>query len=163
MIVTHPAQPDDAQTIRDVARATWHETYANIYSREDIDAFLDEHYSVQSLTQEIERARNDEFRVFDVAEDETQDVIGFLHMGRSRDGLPWVYRVYVLPSHQRRGIGVALLARLESHLRAFGETHYALHVQEHNALGQAFYLKQGFVHRADLDTGDAWHMEKTLI
>ncbi|NJM40204.1 MAG: GNAT family N-acetyltransferase [Anaerolineae bacterium] len=101
------------------------------------------------------------FSVFDVAELDGK-LVGFLMMQRNSDGLPAVWRFYVLPGLQRQGIGAALLARLEAHLRAYHEPRYALGVQKDNEIGKAFYLKHGFVHVVEKDFEDEWWMEKTL-
>jgi ribosomal protein S18 acetylase RimI-like enzyme len=56
----------------------------------------------------------------------------------------WVYHVAVSPEHRRRGIGSALLGRLEEALREEGCPKLNLQVYTHNAGVVAFYEKLGY-------------------
>lgn len=56
----------------------------------------------------------------------------------------WVYLVAVAPAHRRRGIGAALLQRLEAALRERGCLKLNLQVRASNAEVVAFYRKQGY-------------------
>lgn len=57
----------------------------------------------------------------------------------------WIYSVAVDPGHRRRGIGAALLRRLESDLRARGCLKLNLQVRATNLQVIAFYESLGFV------------------
>jgi hypothetical protein len=160
-VTIRAAQPEDAEAIRSVAEATWHATYRNVYSEEYINDFIAGTYTIDRLQAQIASVQQDGFSVFDVAELDGK-LVGFLMMRRNSDGLPAVWRFYVLPGLQRQGIGAALLARLEAHLRSYHEPRYALGVQKDNEIGKAFYLKHGFVHAPHKDFEDEWWMEKSL-
>jgi ribosomal protein S18 acetylase RimI-like enzyme len=56
----------------------------------------------------------------------------------------WVYALAVKPEHQRRGIGSALLRRLEEALAARGCLKVNLQVRASNAGVIAFYTKLGY-------------------
>jgi ribosomal protein S18 acetylase RimI-like enzyme len=56
----------------------------------------------------------------------------------------WIYRVAVRPSHQRRGVGTALLRRAEESLIALGCPKVNLQVRATNAAVVAFYRKLGY-------------------
>lgn len=56
----------------------------------------------------------------------------------------WIYTVAVRPSHQRRGVGTALLRRAEEALAALGCPKVNLQVRATNAGVVAFYRKLGY-------------------
>ena len=56
----------------------------------------------------------------------------------------WVYAVAVKPSHRRRGIGAALMARVEDGLRAIGCPKLNLQVRGPNREAVAFYERLGY-------------------
>jgi ribosomal protein S18 acetylase RimI-like enzyme len=57
----------------------------------------------------------------------------------------WVYAVAVKPSRRRRGVGAALMARVEEGLRAMGCPKLNLQVRASNREAVAFYEKLGYV------------------
>lgn len=56
----------------------------------------------------------------------------------------WIYTVAVRPSHQRRGVGTALLRRAEEALTALGCPKVNLQVRATNSGVVAFYRKLGY-------------------
>jgi ribosomal protein S18 acetylase RimI-like enzyme len=56
----------------------------------------------------------------------------------------WVYTVAVKPSHRRRGVGAALMARVEEGLRAMGCPKLNLQVRATNRVAVAFYERLGY-------------------
>jgi len=62
----------------------------------------------------------------------------------------WVRHVAVLPRFQGRGIGAALLTRLEEAFKARGITQIHLHVPVDNASVTAFYERLGWTRRHDV-------------
>jgi ribosomal protein S18 acetylase RimI-like enzyme len=56
----------------------------------------------------------------------------------------WVYYVAVKPSHRRRGIGAALMRRVEEELEAMGCPKLNLQVRTPNRETVAFYEKLGY-------------------
>jgi ribosomal protein S18 acetylase RimI-like enzyme len=57
----------------------------------------------------------------------------------------WVYALAVCPTHQRRGIGTALLRHLEAALQGRGCLKVNLQVRASNAEAVAFYERLGYV------------------
>jgi ribosomal protein S18 acetylase RimI-like enzyme len=81
--------------------------------------------------------------LFFVAE-ESGEVVGTALAGY--DGhRGWVYYVAVNPSRRRRGIGAALMARVEDGLRAMGCPKLNLQVRASNREAVAFYQRLGYV------------------
>ena len=69
-----PANEDDFESIRDVARRTWSDAYAEIMDGESIDETISEWYSDDSLTDASERPGT----MFLVAS-ENDELLGFCH------------------------------------------------------------------------------------
>ena len=94
-----------------------------------------------------------------VAHDESDDLIAFAAGGSERSGDPLyrgeLYAIYVLPSHQARGFGGALIRAVAGRLAAGGTTSMLLWVLEANADARAFYETLGgmVVRRQPIDVG----------
>lgn len=84
-----------------------------------------------------------------VAEDEENSLIGAIMAGDDgRRG--FIYHTAVAPSHQRRGIGRALVDAAMSALKAAGVTKVALVVFARNEAGNRFWESVGFTCRDDI-------------
>ena len=138
MIAIQPAKVDDIQQIKQLMRETWIDTYQTFIPVEVIYKITTLWHKPETLAAEIEN----EHVCFAVARDESDTVLGLLTAARRSDDTVSIGRLYVLPAHQRQGIGVKLL---EACIAAFpGARQLRLEVEAENAKGLAFYRKQGF-------------------
>jgi ribosomal protein S18 acetylase RimI-like enzyme len=76
-------------------------------------------------------------------------VVGFVSLGPDRDAtaapeVGELYRFYLRPDHQGRGIGTQLHSAAMHRLRALGFTHATLWVLEGNERAIGFYRRQGW-------------------
>jgi ribosomal protein S18 acetylase RimI-like enzyme len=133
--------PADAESIARVARASWTDTYADIFEPEYIERFLAENYAVASLRAAAQRAAALDDAHFLVAERDGA-VIAFAQYGIGPRG-PELFRIYADPAHYGTGAGSALLAELHGRLRGRVDA-YVLDVHSRNARGRAFYERNGF-------------------
>jgi ribosomal protein S18 acetylase RimI-like enzyme len=134
------AQPEDAPAIGRVQVETWRAAYRGIVW----DATLAGLSPTERARQWRELlADNSGARFIVVAQDATDGVSGFAAAGPERSGESTyqgeLYAIYVLPSHQRRGLGGSLVRAVASRLAAAGTTSMLLWVLEANAQGRAFY------------------------
>jgi [ribosomal protein S5]-alanine N-acetyltransferase len=132
----------DAEAIASVARASWAETYRDIFEPAFITEFLDANYEPAALAGQASRAAGLSDGHFLVAERDGS-VVAFAQFGVGPRG-PELFRIYADPAHYGSGAGSALLAEL--HRRIAGHVDaYLVEVHSKNARGRAFYDRSGFV------------------
>jgi len=136
------ARSADAEAIGRVARASWTDTYREIFDAAFIEEFLVTNYAADALAAQAERAANSDDEHFLVAERDGA-VVAYAHYGEGRRG-PELFRIYADPAHYGTGAGSALLAELHARLAGRVEG-YVLDVHSRNARGRAFYDRNGFV------------------
>jgi ribosomal protein S18 acetylase RimI-like enzyme len=145
------ASAADAEAIARVARASWTDTYRDIFEPDFIEGFLTRNYALEALAAVAERAGASEDEQFLVAERDGA-VIAFAHFGEGRRG-PELFRIYADPAHFGTGAGFALLTEL--HWRMTGRVEaYVLDVHSRNERGRAFYDRNGFEVVGGGDTPD---------
>lgn len=71
-------------------------------------------------------------------------LLGSLHVEYLWSSVPYVAHVYVLPEHQRRGVGRAMLHHLEAFLRDKGHGALYSSSQVNEAGPQAWHRRAGF-------------------
>jgi ribosomal protein S18 acetylase RimI-like enzyme len=130
------ASSKDVVAIQKLLKETWKDTYGNHLSQETLDEVYKNWQSIELLTQQIE---NTSF-YFPLAK-EGDELLG-LSTTRMREDSIMMFRLYVSPQHQRKGIGDLLLKNVIEHFQ--GAKKIQLHVEAMNPKGQAFYKKQGF-------------------
>ena len=154
------ASAADAQAIATVARASWTDTYRDIFEPEFIERFLSEAYDLEALAASAERAASLDDQHFLVAERDGT-VVAFAQYGEGRRG-PELFRIYADPPHYGTGAGSALLAELHRRLAGRVEA-YVVDVHSRNERGLAFYERNGFVVVGGGDTPDCdLTMQRTL-
>ena len=158
------AQLEDIPALQATAAASWWATYGSYLPASFIENFLVRAYSADSLAADL---TNSSCRFLLAKADNA--LIGFGQVGPTmprRDDAPVaqadLYRLYLLPQWQGRGIGRRLLTELEEWLREQGYPHCGAYVHEQNTPAQGFYLHQGFVRQPACDVQDEWYLVKTF-
>jgi ribosomal protein S18 acetylase RimI-like enzyme len=141
----------DADAIARVARASWTDTYRDIFEPEFIERFLADAYDRDSLAAAAEQAAVGDDQHFLVAERDGA-LIAFAQYGEGRRG-PELFRIYADPAQYGTGAGWALLTELHRRLAGRVEA-YVLDVHSRNERGRAFYDRNGFVVVGGGDTPD---------
>jgi len=134
-----PALYADVAAIGRVARETWRVTYAHTIAPHNQQLVLEHSYADETLAAAL--AAPDSW--FFVALD-GREIVGFAQFIRRRDRHGELARIYVLPNHQRRGIGRALLLAGVYALEAIGVHRCYVSVETDNAPAIAFYQRFGF-------------------
>lgn len=163
-ILIKVAQLQDIPALQATAAASWWATYGELLSASFIEKFLARAYQADTLALELTNSRS----CFLVVKADNA-VVGFGQVGPTlprRDSAPVapadLYRLYLLPEWQRRGIGTMLLAQLEEWLRDQKYPYYGAYVHERNEPAKEFYKRQSFVRLPECDVTDEWYLVKTL-
>jgi GNAT superfamily N-acetyltransferase len=138
------ARPDDAETIGRIHVETWRAAYRGIVP----EGYLAGLSAVARAGEWRELLEyQDRSRFVLVAEGADGDVCGFAAAGPEREGEPGyageLYALYLRPSHQRLGLGRALVRGVAAGLAEAGMNSMLLWVFEANADARAFYQKLG--------------------
>ena len=137
MVEIHKAKPSEVKEIKKVLSDTWKDTYKEIYSPESIAIFTSEWHSPENLLAQM----NDSNFYFAVAKVGNK-IVGLTTVRKLTDRAVFMYRLYIIPEYQRKGVGSKLM---ESALETFPKTKtIRLEVEEKNEKGISFYKKQGF-------------------
>ena len=140
-VTVRDARPDDAGAVARIARASWTETYRDIFDAAFIADFLAKAYREEDLARSAERSAADPDAHFLVAERDGT-LVACAQFGVGPRG-PELFRIYADPAHFGTGAGTALLEEL--HRRIAGRVDaYVLDVHSRNTRGRAFYDRQGF-------------------
>ncbi len=129
----------DVDGIINVARITWHDTYAGIILPEIQEHLLERWYS----TSVIEAALTQSESWFYVAMAKEQ-VIGYAQFIVRKNRRGELTRIYVLPEYQYQGIGKRMLKDGLSSLKNYGMEKVFVQVEKENAKGINFYERNGF-------------------
>ncbi|GAK10679.1 GNAT family N-acetyltransferase [Geomicrobium sp. JCM 19039] len=140
-MVIRNAKVEDARGIAHVHVQSWKTTYRGIVPQTYLDG-LDETTRTERWVKIITEVNNTK-----VATNDEGKVVGFVNYGRSEryaaDGQ--VYALYLLESHQRRGIGAELLEAAKTEFQREGWHTYAVEALVDNP-SMAFYRNNHPVH-----------------
>jgi ribosomal protein S18 acetylase RimI-like enzyme len=175
------ATPDDYETIRNIAHATWPDTFGDILSEKQIDYRLEMMYSLGAMQEQVakghvfylllEEASNPKTNAPDdllATATRYEPVAYFSYQLDYQPGTTKIHKLYALPSVQGKGYGKAMIGKAEAIARAAGQQTLRLDVNyENKAVGFYEYLGFETVGRYDTDIGQGylmedWIMEKAL-
>lgn len=136
------ATTDDVDGIFNVRKTTWLGTYPNAefgITRKAVLSMVDHPGTMEQLNSEVERQSTD---VHTWIAKDGETVVGICYAFRNEDYSVTLERLYVLPSHQGRGIGEMLLSKC---LEWVGSgTKVCLGVARYNEGAIRFYKRHGF-------------------
>ncbi|GMB81447.1 GNAT family N-acetyltransferase [Shinella zoogloeoides] len=164
MFFVRTASERDLPKVSALLAETWHATYDALYGADKVSEITARWHSVPALKARLER-KDSEFVVADNGS--ALAGMGYVAMAKDRPKTALLHQLYVLPRHQRQGIGRDMFAELET---CFPDADaMLLEVDPRNDAAVAFYLAHGFVkvgeakHTADDVSGVPLHVyEKPL-
>lgn len=149
------AGPEHAAEIARLADVVWRAHYPGIISEEQIDYMLANMYELGVLRREMATG------IVYLRALESEKLVGFAAYGPAEKEIK-LHKLYVHPEHQRRGIGRALMERVEQ--ACVGQT-LMLTVNKRNEQAIAAYQKHGFVVRESIvvDIGRGFVMDDYVM
>jgi hypothetical protein len=143
------ATVDDAEAIERIRIATWQATYRGLFPDALLDRMSPNVDRRRDRLRDVSRSHVEFWYVAEVAE----EVVAFAIGCPERTGDP-VYKgevaaIYVLPEHQGKGLGRALIRESVRELAAHGMTSLLIWVLRENRIGRAFYERLGGVPRRE--------------
>jgi diamine N-acetyltransferase len=146
MIEIRQAHVDDIPEMREVAIATYQDTFAHFNTPQNMQAYFEQAYNLEILTKEL----GEENSMLFIASEGNQ-IVGFARLRESDevchllgDNTVELQRLYVLTQAQGKSIGKFLI---QNSLNYATENHYEwiwLGVWERNVKAQEIYNKWGF-------------------
>ena len=144
-LIIRAADGNDLAAIIDVGHRTWPATYGPIAGDEYVEMGLAKWWTADATIPAIRAGR------VTVAELDGE-VVGMASVGPHEKHL-MLWKLYVLPEHQGKAIGSALLKAVVE--RATGEyPHIRLSYLEGNTSAEGFYSRKGFVEVGRESSGD---------
>ena len=154
-----PATEADIPLLRDLAQRIWRECYPGIITPEQIEFMLGWMYSEEEIRRQLAAKIP-----WEIAEHDGEPV-GYLSWQREDDGRVKISKLYVLPQHQRRGLGRRMLEHICEHARTAGSHAVWLQVNKRNERAIGAYLKAGFhiANEAVFEIGGGFVMDDYLM
>jgi ribosomal protein S18 acetylase RimI-like enzyme len=160
-VAVRHARRDEIPVVQRLAHAVWHEHYPGIITVGQIEYMLARGYADDVLAGFIGRPdRGLELALID------DEPAGFAAWYLTDDPAEAkLDKLYVLPSRQRRGLGAALLVRVDELARAAGAMRLVLNVNKHNVQAIRAYERYGFAKREAVvnDIGNGFVMDDYVM
>jgi ribosomal protein S18 acetylase RimI-like enzyme len=146
--------------IAELAYAIWPVAYGEILSKEQLTYMLDKFYSLEALTEQLEK-RNHVFLLVE----ENEKFVGFAsYESNIENHKTKIHKIYVLPETQGKGFGVQLINEIETRAKNLQNDILFLNVNRFNK-AQHFYKKLGFeiAFEEDIEIGNGYLMEDFVM
>ncbi len=145
------------EIIQQLAHTIWKQVYTKIVSIEQLDYMLELIYSMSALEKQLL-----EGQVFVLIVEESQP-IGYLSYQKYTDRTK-LHKLYLLPSVQGKGYGVAMLDFVVDKVRSFDQKSLFLNVNKYNK-AKLFYERYGFRQIAEevIDIGEGYVMDDYIM
>ena len=146
-ITINSATLQDINILQEIGRTTFLETFAAVNSEQDMKAYLEQSFSIEKLTAELENKDSQIYFVWFA-----DQVIGYLKINLRQaqtekldhDALE-IERIYVLKEFHGQKVGQLLFQHAIEIAYQMKATYVWLGVWEENHRALAFYQKNGFV------------------
>ena len=146
--------------IKDLAYAIWPIAYGEILSKEQLNYMLDNFYSVDNLSNQM-----DSGQVFELLL-EDKNVIGYLgyEFNCKETGLLKIHKIYLLPETQGKGFGKFMIDEVFKIAKSNNQKGVFLNVNKYNK-AKFFYEKLGFVISKEevIDIGNDYVMDDYIM
>ncbi|WP_027385452.1 GNAT family N-acetyltransferase [Chryseobacterium gregarium] len=146
-IIIKKVSAEELEVLQSVGRETFYETFAKDNSEDEMQKYLDESFSTEKLSQELNTADSHFFIAW-----EEDNPIGYLKVNAGKaqtelqdDASMEIERIYVKSSHQGKKVGQLLYDKALEVALHEKKQYLWLGVWEENLRAVNFYKKNGFV------------------
>jgi diamine N-acetyltransferase len=147
-ISTRRATLADAETLSEISKSTFYDTFTGTCTEEDMQWFLTENFNLKIVQEELSNDQ-DKFYLALV----NGKAVGYLRFMEDYSNFPHIQkwkslelkRIYVEKDYHGKGIAQVLLNLVIEYAKENKYEVLYLGVWEHNTKAQKFYLKSGFV------------------
>lgn len=150
----------DLYQVKDLAYATWPDTFKGILSKEQIAYMLNWMYNLETLAQQVDAGH----RFYTYSENlKPLGFIGLELYHPSSDALK-IHKLYVLPETQGLGVGKKLIAKAKEVANEHGIKKLVLNVNRFNKAVE-FYKHLGFIidREENINIGNGYLMEDYVM
>jgi ribosomal protein S18 acetylase RimI-like enzyme len=151
----------DIEAVRQIAFATWPDTFREILTAAQIDYMLAWLYDADRLRNQVHTAEH----VIHLAEVDGAPV-GFVahQLDYPAAGTAKIHKLYLLPTQQGKGIGRMLVETVRQAAREAGQRAVVLNVNKYNRAID-FYLANGFEKAGEevIDIGSGYVMDDFIM
>ncbi|ADY53648.1 GCN5-related N-acetyltransferase [Pseudopedobacter saltans DSM 12145] len=145
MITFRFARKEDLKSIKQIAEETWWPTYSKFLPEGQIETMLNEFYTEDSLALQMDNGHH-----FILAGEDIP--LGFVSYSETEEpSIIKIHKLYISPKGQGKGIGKALINKVEQIAKAEGASTIELFVNRSNPAVD-FYEKVGFLIKKAIDT-----------
>ena len=154
------ATAEDIPLIRDLAKKSWNSAYKNILSKEQIFYMLQEMYSEEEISRQLQNS-NYVYYLISVG-NENAGFIGFEYQYEEKTTK--LHRIYLLEEFKGKGLGKKALQFLKLQVQQNGDTRIILNVNKSNPAIE-IYESQGFkiYEEGVFDIGNGFVMDDYLM
>lgn len=156
------ATGNDIPLIRDLARRSWENAYADILSAEQMEYMLSTMYSEKEIAGHLQ---NPDYHYYLIKDGNSDFFVGFIgyEIGYEEKTTK-LHRIYLIPESKGRGFGKRALEFLKEKVKENGDRRIILNVNKYNAAKQ-FYESQGYkvYDEGIFDIGNGFVMDDYLM
>ncbi|WP_414842091.1 GNAT family N-acetyltransferase [Enterococcus saccharolyticus] len=138
---------NDLKTLQEISFETFNDTFAKQNSPENMNAYLDNAYTDEKLTTELQTPHSTFFFLY-----KDDELAGYLKVNTDEAQTEAIAvnaleieRIYIRSTHKRQGLGRYLIDQACNLAVKKGKETIWLGVWEHNQPARAFYQTMGFV------------------
>lgn len=156
------ATEKDIPLIKDLARRSWEDAYAEILSKEQMEYMLNTMYSQEEISNQM---KNPNYHYYLIQDDNTNSFEGFLgyEIGYELETTK-LHRIYLVPESKGKGFGKEALQFLNKEVSEKGNMRIILNVNKYNS-AKSFYESQGYkvYNEGIFDIGNNFFMDDYLM
>ena len=156
------ATEKDIPLIKNLAKRSWENAYAEILSQEQMHYMLTTMYSEAQLSEHLQSPHYHYYLVFDEVLNLFDGFLGYEN--HYEENTTKLHRIYLVPESKGKGLGKKTLEFLDEKVKESGDLRIILNVNKHNS-AKNFYESQEYkvYDEGVFDIGNGYVMDDYLM